>query len=32
VLFCVQGGFEMVINVIAGIAMSYGFKALMEQK
>jgi len=31
-LFCVQGGFEMAINVIAGIAMSYGFKSLMEQK
>jgi len=31
-LFFVQGGFETVINVIAGIAMSYGFKSLMEQK
>ena len=32
VLGSFQGGAEIVINVIAGIAMSYGFKSLMEQK
>ena len=32
ILFCMQGGFEMVINVIAAIAMSYGFKSLMDKK
>ena len=31
-LFMLQGGFEMVINVVAGISMSYGFKSLMEEK
>lgn len=31
-LYIVQGGFEMLINLIAGISMSYGFKSLMEQK
>ncbi len=32
ILFMLQGGFETVINILSAIAISYGFKALMEQK
>ncbi len=32
ILFFIQGGFEMLVNLISAIAMSYGFKSLMEDQ